>query len=258
MRDTGCLRHSYVGLLEAIDSVLTFLLRTILYCVILIGIWCIYENAMILEHAGTDRSIQVYKPDPDTADEAGLDQLLLINPDIRGWITIPDTPIDHPILQGKDNVRYVNTDVYGDFSVSGSIFLDCRGAGDFADPYSLIYGHHMEGGRMFGSLDRFQDPAFLKEHTRAVLTAPGSSQELYIFACMNADGYDQRWYDPHYYDGTGLGQVIQEILKEAYPGGEAPVPVQAEEAGNIIALSTCASEGTNRRILVFAYCKDET
>ena len=66
-----------------------------------------------------------------------------LNKDVVGWITIFDTHISYPVVQGKDNQEYLNKDVFGKFSFSGSIFLDYRNACDFTDSYSIIYGHHM-------------------------------------------------------------------------------------------------------------------
>ena len=68
-----------------------------------------------------------------------------------------------PVMQGKDNYEYLNKDPYGEFSLSGSIFLDARNDLDFEDDYSLIYGHHMEKGAMFGALDDFQDRAYFDQ-----------------------------------------------------------------------------------------------
>ncbi len=65
------------------------------------------------------------KPDPEQKDGGtSFEELRKINPDVCGWITLDHTKIDYPILQGEDNLTYINTDVYGDFALSGSIFLD--------------------------------------------------------------------------------------------------------------------------------------
>ena len=46
-------------------------------------------------------------------DDAGLNELLAINPDVRGWLTIDGTHVDYPIVQGEDDMEYVNKGVYG-------------------------------------------------------------------------------------------------------------------------------------------------
>lgn len=85
-----------------------------------------------------------------------------LNKDVVGWITIFDTHISYPVVQGKDNQEYLNKDVFGKFSFSGSIFLDYRNACDFTDSYSIIYGHHMEYGAMFGDVVEFKNDDYFQ------------------------------------------------------------------------------------------------
>ena len=84
-----------------------------------------------------------------------FEELQKINPEVFGWLNIPDTHIDYPLVQAEGNSKYVNTDVKGNFSLSGSIFLDCRNHKDFSDCNHIIYGHHMQKDAMFGELERF-------------------------------------------------------------------------------------------------------
>ena len=55
-----------------------------------------------------------------------LQDLMKINPDVRGWLTIDDTHINYPVLQGSYDYEYLNKDVYGNFVLSGSIFSKYR------------------------------------------------------------------------------------------------------------------------------------
>lgn len=82
----------------------------------------------------------------------------------KAWLTIPDTQIDYPVMQGKDNLEYINKDCFGKYSLSGSIFADFQNKSDFTDKYNLLYGHHMDKGLMFGSLDNWNDENFFKNH----------------------------------------------------------------------------------------------
>ena len=92
-----------------------------------------------------------------------------LNKDVVGWIKIFDTHISYPVVQGKDNQEYLNKDVFGEFSFSGSIFLDYRNACDFTDSYSIIYGHHMEYGAMFGDVVEFKNDDYFQEHKTGAL-----------------------------------------------------------------------------------------
>lgn len=87
----------------------------------------------------------------------------------KAWLTIPDTQVNYPIMQGKDNLEYINKDCFGKYSLSGSIFADFQNKSDFTDKYNLLYGHHMDKGLMFGSLDNWNDENFFKKHETGYL-----------------------------------------------------------------------------------------
>lgn len=68
-----------------------------------------------------------------------FDKLHEINEDIVAWLSLGGTNIDFPVVQGNDNLTYLNKDIYGDFALSGSVFLDYRCNRNFDDDYFLIY-----------------------------------------------------------------------------------------------------------------------
>lgn len=76
------------------------------------------------------------------------------NKDVIGYLYYPIANISYPIVQGSDNTTYLTTNVYGKYSINGSIFLDHINASDFSDSASILYGHHMRDGSMFGNLER--------------------------------------------------------------------------------------------------------
>lgn len=149
-----------------LDRTLDITVMLVCALLLLIGGYSLADNFWIYEHA-TDRSILNYKPDlnwPLEEQVVSLDQV--------AWLHIFDTDVDYPVMQGKDNMKYLNTDPLGDFSLSGSVFLDYRNQSDFSDNYSLLYGHHMQHGAMFGALDNFQDQQYFAASRR-----PGRDQE---------------------------------------------------------------------------------
>ena len=95
-------------------------------------------------------------------------------------MTLDNTNIDHPVVQGQDNLTYVNRDVYGNFALAGSIFLDSRNDSSFSDPYSLLYGHHMENSGMFGDLALYKEEAFFQENSTGYLITPEGVYDLEI------------------------------------------------------------------------------
>jgi len=109
------------------------------------------------------RSYSVLKGDPDELGEDGnikeYGRLLAVNPDLVGWIVMPgfDKPIDYPILQSEDNDYYLNRDFYGNYSYSGSIFMDFRNNPKKIDRHIILYGHAMNDRSMFGNLKEHPD-----------------------------------------------------------------------------------------------------
>lgn len=129
--------------------------------------YALWDNQQVYAAAAEVRtSLLELKP---AEDEPSFAALRAVNPDVCAWVTLDGTGVDYPVVQGEDNLTYVNTDVYGNFSLSGAIFLDSRCASDFTDGYGLLYGHHMVSGQMFGDLEKYQDAAFLETHTGGTL-----------------------------------------------------------------------------------------
>ena len=130
--------------------------------------YALWDDNRIYAQAG-DVQADMIKMKPEVVQEedkapgADFSALQAVNPDVCGWIAMDNTEIDYPILQGSTNHIYVNTDVYGNFSLAGSIFLDSRNERDFTDAYSLLYGHHMEDHKMFGDLDLYKEKKFFEE-----------------------------------------------------------------------------------------------
>ena len=214
--------------------------------------YALWDNNQIyaaVENAQAD--LLKIKPVVEEAEEGiSFEEILKINDQVRAWITLDNTKIDHPVVQGTDNFTYVNTDVYGEFSLSGSIFLDCRCDGSFGDPYSLLYGHHMENSGMFGDLDLYKDEEFFRENQGGTLILPEGSFELQVFACMLVNASEDVIFDPTMWNqGTeGLLSFTRETAM--YLDENVLEQLEADPQGQILALSTCASEFTDARTIV--------
>lgn len=110
-------------IVSMIDSTVNIaVLLFFILCVLFSG-YSIWDN----NHIYTKASPSVYETyKPEKEDTKSFEELIKINPDVYGWISIYGTQIDYPLVQGEDNDKYVNTDAQGNFSLSGSLFLDCQ------------------------------------------------------------------------------------------------------------------------------------
>lgn len=229
------------------DSLLTTALSLLLALMLAFACYALWDTWRIYYDAGIDDALLQYKPQLDGGENsASFAELRALNPDVCAWLTLDDTHIDYPVVQGTDNIRYVNTDVYGEFSLSGSIFLDCRNAADFTDAYSLIYGHHMEGQVMFGELASFREAVYFDQHTAGTLYLPDRTCRIEIFACLQTDAYDARVFSPGDLSQTEMEAFLDEIAASAAQYRDIGVTAQ----DHILALSTCSNASTNARTVV--------
>lgn len=98
--------------------------------------------------------------------------LKAVNPDVIAWIQIPALDISYPVVQGKDNAYYLHHLFSGESNINGSIFVDCHNQPDFTDQNTIVYGHNMKNGSMFGTLDKYQDKELFEQHPEFYLYLP--------------------------------------------------------------------------------------
>lgn len=184
------------------DRILSLFAAVFILMLLLYGGYSIWDTHRIHQGAFVSDALLEFKPTAETPDNPILSELQKINPDIRAWLTIDDTHIDYPVVQGKNDMDYINKDVYGGFSLSGAIFLDSRNQPDFSDKYSLVYGHHMENGAMFGDVAEFTEGSCFENHTSGMLYLPDMTYKITLFACTENDAYDSVIYNPERQDDS--------------------------------------------------------
>ena len=228
-----------IRFLDGVENALVFLL---FFLVFLAGLYSLIDTWMVYSHA-VDSSILKYKPGyqgspPDRE----------IQGDMAGWLTMDGTGIDYPVMHGDTNEEYLNKDLYGDYSLSGSIFLDSRNSDDFSDEYSLIYGHHMEGGAMFGPLHKYLNRSYFEKHKNGTLTVKEKPYSLHAFAVMRTDATDPVIFTP-------TERPASEVLEYAEKNAVLKNDKEMEKAAGkkIVALSTCQYPDTIYRIIVLCY-----
>ena len=204
--------------------------------------YCLWDSATVAYGALVTPQLRRAKPEPGSPT---LAELQAQNPDVCGWLTLDGTHIDYPVVQGADDLEYVNKAADGSFALSGAVFLSAANRADFSDAYNLIYGHHMENGAMFGDLTHFSESEYFADHTAGTLYAEGASYELQVFACVLTDAYDPVIYTP----GTDPAALAAYIRVHAVQYREPPADCR------VAAFSTCDDSRTNGRVAVFAALK---
>lgn len=181
-------------------------------------------------------------------EEKGFYQLQQNHPDVKGWISIDGTHIDYPLLQSEDNVKYLDHNAFGDYVVTGSIFLDYRFNANFTNFNTIIYGHHVPTGDMFGDIKKFTDKEFFDNHRFGTIYYNGEEKELEIFGILEVDAYDMTIYRP-LADNVEENQAYYQYLltKAKY---KRDISVTSDD--KICLLSTCFVDVTNGRHILLA------
>lgn len=224
-------------IIRILDRALDTLIVIVCILLLLIGVYSMLDNLWLYQNA-QDRSILQYRPELDKP----LSPERRISEKQVGWVRLDDTSIDYPLMQGEDNYEYLNKNPYGEFSLSGSIFLDSRNDPLFRDDYSLVYGHHMDHGAMFGALDAYEDKDYFDKHRTGTIVTGDAVYAYTLFAVSAAEATDNIVFNP-------ADQTTSTIL--AFLKQNAMTYTEPEEGLRIVALSTCSGDASLKRLIVF-------
>ena len=159
-----------------------------------------------------------------------------------GWIMIDNTNINYPLMQGKDNVEYLDKDPYGKENTSGSIFLEWSNDAQLRDDFSVIYGQHAIADLMFGDLDRYLDRNYFDTHQSGTIKTSDHKYKFKVFAVYKAEASDGFIFNP----AIRTVDSICNYIKKRADIYEAP-----DSDCRIVALSTCSKENEMFRVVVF-------
>ena len=167
-----------------------------------------------------------------------------LNSDVIGWIQIPGTKINYPIVQGSDNEFYLTHTISGEENTSGAIFMDAAISDGFGDKNPIIYGHNLKSGAMFSRLNRYSRQSFWNANRYIYITTPEGLSVYQVFSAYQIDANADV-----YYFGFGSDEVFQEYLDRitSYSIYDAGISVTKEDS--IVTLSTCANDTTQRFVV---------
>ncbi|MBQ8157012.1 class B sortase [Candidatus Saccharibacteria bacterium] len=178
---------------------------------------------------------QVMQSAPVFADEAQAEVVLAdaaASANLVGWIKFDETQINQPIMQAADNNYYLRHNYRDEYATAGSIFLDYRNARDFSDDFAVIYGHRMDGHRMFGDISRFADEEYFAEHDSGELTIRRRQVRLRVLAYVVIDATDELYRVDSFLRAKN-NYVLARLRQQATNWRDEHV------GGKLLMLSTC-------------------
>lgn len=190
---------------------------------------------------------------PDEAQEPTVqrdyESLLTVNPDVRGWITIPGTDLSLPVLQGEDNEFYLDHDFYKEKDRHGSIFADSGTDLAVFQPNTVLYGHHMRDGSMFGQLEHYADEAYYREHPAFTFDSCIENRTYEILAVVKVSLGDETF---RYYDYKNMTEEaeFEEYYQQIKARSLYEIPVTAQYGDELVTLCTCDYSVQYGRLLV--------
>jgi sortase B len=208
-----------------------------------------FINPNLLKVSDSDDEFQTEQPVYYTTyyEPHSISELISMNSECFGWISIAGTNINYPVMHTPSNPqKYLNKNFYGEYSYSGTPFLDSR---CFADSTNLIiYGHHMNNGTMFADLCNYTDYSYFTEHPIVVLETKDGVFAYSVFSVMKIKS-DDDWYK---FTTVGMEKSYKtriEYAKEKSIYNTEITPVCGQQ---ILTLSTCYGYNQDDRILVLA------
>ena len=163
-----------------------------------------------------------------------------------GWLYIPDTKIDEPILKGENNDTYLRTDLYMKANTAGNLFIDEINSRNFSDDNTIIYGHNMKNGSRFHDLRYFVEKDYFNEHQNIYIYLPDGS--INIYQGVASAVIDSR--SDLYQKGIDYQKYMNQVKSEA-----SVYQNVSEKQVNMIMLSTCYT-GTENRYVVYGQLKE--
>lgn len=194
------------------------------------------------EPAGEEPSVVLPVVDFEALRETG--------PDIIGWLTLPDTPVNYPVTQADDNEYYLHHLYDGTYNKVGCLFADYENKADFSDRNTIIYGHNMRDGSMFAALNEYDEQSYFDTHKQMYLVTPEGGYLCEIFAAFVAkpseSGSDTSpwrlsWKDDGSYT-TWLTAMAERSVVET--------DVTVTSSDKVLTLSTCTPGGASRFIVM--------
>lgn len=173
------------------------------------------------------------------------------NSDCVGWLTIPDTTVDYPIVwTPNDPEHYLRRDFYDSYASGGTPFLDGRNEAQAEGQNLIIYGHNMLDGSMFKPVLQYLIPNFQVTHEDVYLELNGAQYHYQVIAALETNTRSPVYTYTGLSDSTEMEHFRSTLLEET--GLDA-----ITQAEGYLTLSTCNDQGGNSRVLVIAALVEE-
>ncbi len=179
--------------------------------------------------------------------------LYAMNSDLVGWLTIPGTPIDYPVMQTPDSIDYY---LYRNFDKEDSK-RGCLYAREVCDVFApsdniTIYGHRMRDGSMFARLDKYMEQAYFAENPYLFFDTIEQKHTYKILSVFLTTATVGQGFSYHTFVDADDKEEFDQFVNRCKDLALYDTGVEAEYGDKLITLSTCEYSQTNGRLVVVA------
>ena len=175
-----------------------------------------------------------------------------------GWLSVPDTGIYYPVMQGPDNEYYLSHNIKNEYDKNGLLILDTRCQMSDTSPQYIIYGHNVQSGRMFGELLNYKEKSYYEHHKTIcfdLLTEEGTYEIVAAFVVsMKEEGGLSDFYQ---YDNFLSEEEFDSYISEIKRNSLYETDVVPEYGQPLITLVTCEYSRDEGRFVVVASLKNQ-
>ena len=210
------------------------------------------QNNDILDNVKVDET-QI--TDTVTKKMLKLQELKKQNNDIVGWLEIPNTKINYPVLQTTDNEYYMTHTYKKEYSSDGSIFLDKDYDWDIPSSNLLIYGHNNKNGNMFQDLLKYEDENYYKEHPTIEFTTVNEDSYYEIIAVFKSRVYyksEQNVFRYYFFINAENEEDYNYYVEESKKASLYDTGKNAKYGEQLLTLSTCEYSQEDGRFVIVA------
>lgn len=168
-----------------------------------------------------------------------------VNSDIIGWIRVGALDISYPVARAEDNDYYLHRTFEKKDNFAGCIFVDFHNNGLFTDKNTIVYGHNMKDGSMFGTLKKFYEEGVYESDPYFWIYTPTKIYRYHIFNCSQVPAVSETYQLTFADDEDFLGYVSDAFANSAVDS--QGISVEADD--RIVTLSTCTGDDTTRFVV---------
>ncbi|HNW87912.1 MAG TPA: class B sortase [Candidatus Limiplasma sp.] len=207
------------------------------------------------EDADLQVSQQLVTPDAVNSVSTGtrtsrmdFSNLLKQNTDTVAWLTIGNSVVNYPVVQGQDNQHYLSHRFDGEYSRAGTVFVDYRNTPDFQDQNTIIYGHYMGNGTMFCTILDYKKQEYYDQYPTMTLYTPNGDYIVAFFAGIIVPIRQKAL--PCFYMLFENDEAFSAYIADAKRRSTFQSTVDVRPGDRIVTICTCTYEVYNARYVL--------